>query len=168
MNSGRTTRALHLLAELSRSADTDQFGTTVLVEGCSLLLADRGSIVEISAAGTNGHGWPGQPGPALRTVWDRRHNEHPAVQALRRSPACYRLREHLSLGELGRMPIYCDFMRPMGCRDELAIALEADRGRLVALAMARVDAEFTDCRRTLKNDPLWYPRNPEGSNFKIR
>lgn len=149
MNSGTTTRALDLLAELSRSVDTDQFGATVLAEGCSLLHADRGSIVEICADGTNGRGWPGQPAPALRAVWDRRHNEHPAVRALRRSPACYRLREQLTLGELGRMPVYCDFMRPMGCRDELAIALETDRGRLVALAVARVDAEFTDDDRHL-------------------
>jgi DNA-binding CsgD family transcriptional regulator len=47
------------------------------------------------------------------------------------------------------MSIYQDFMRPMGCRDQVAIMLASGTFGVVAMSVARLDAEFTDDDRAL-------------------
>jgi DNA-binding CsgD family transcriptional regulator len=84
----------------------------------------------------------------LVQVWDRHHEEHPSIAALRRAPgACHRLSEQVSLSQLRKLPIYSMFMQPLGGRDQLTVALQADNRRLVGLTLARLDGRFTDRER---------------------
>jgi DNA-binding CsgD family transcriptional regulator len=147
----REAAAVDLLAALSDAVDSGHFSLDLLERSCALFKADRGALVEIAESGAiGGRGWPYQPAPSLRAVLDRRCEEHPSVAALRRSPAaCSRLREQFTLRELQRMPVYCEFMRPMGCRDQVAVTLRLHGHRLVALALTRVDAEFAEADRYL-------------------
>jgi DNA-binding CsgD family transcriptional regulator len=142
--------ALDLLAALSTAGDLAGFGEGLLLSACALLRADRGALVEIAPTSADGRGWPFEPTPPLRAIWNDHHDQHPSVGAVRRSPdSCYRLRAHLSRRDLLRTPVYCDFMRPMGCRDQIAVALQVSAAHLVILGLTRADAEFTETDRYL-------------------
>src|SRR5262249_23055191 len=144
MRQATAVRAVDMLAALSGVSGVAAFNMIVLRESAALLQADRASSTVIRHDGlTQNYAWPQPPGSALIKVWDQHHEDHPSIAALRRSPsACHQLSEQFSLPQLRKLPIYSMFMQPMGGRDQLTIALQADDRRLVGLTLARLDGRF--------------------------
>ena len=145
-------RAVDMLTALSTVDNAVEFRTIVLRDSAALLHADRSSATVIRHDGTTAENiaWPRQPPVAMERVWEQRHEEHPSLAGMRRAPlVCHRLSEQLSLLELRRLPIYSTFMKPMGSRDQLTIALQSDERRLTAVTLVRVGSTFTDNDRLL-------------------
>lgn len=138
--------ALDLMAALARPIGSGEFIALLLEQGCDIFDADRSSTLDISTAGLRAaYGWPDKPTSPLTDVIAARYDEHPLVQLLRRSAnPCVRLRAHLTARQLDRVPMYHDFMRPLGCSDQLGIRLSSTSGRVVLASVARVDGLFTD------------------------
>jgi DNA-binding CsgD family transcriptional regulator len=137
-----------MLEVLSGPVNSREFGTLLMEWSCALFRADRTSVSDLPRG--DAVAWPVQGAWALRDLFIRRSEEHPAILALR---ACddltFQLRDQWTLRELRRLPIYQDFMRPMGSHDQLAISLTARGTGLVALGITRVDRGFTEDDRQL-------------------
>jgi DNA-binding CsgD family transcriptional regulator len=144
----RAVAALDMLEALSGPVNSREFGALLMEWSCSLLRADRTSISDLP--GADAVAWPVQGQSALRELFIRRSDEHPAILALRDcDDMTFHLRDQWTLRELRRLPIYQDFMRPMGSHDQLAISLTAPGTGLVALGITRVDRGFTEDDRQL-------------------
>jgi DNA-binding CsgD family transcriptional regulator len=151
LSTARADAVLDMLAMLSGPLTHDEFCFAFVEHTCRILRADRGSTVELPVDGLgDGVAWPARPPSELADVFFRRSDEHPSVIALRQhANRCHRLREQYSLRQLGRMSIYQDFMRPMGCSDQLAISFAIGNFGMVAMSIARIDGEFTEGDREL-------------------
>jgi DNA-binding CsgD family transcriptional regulator len=147
----RASAALDLLAQLSAPIDRARFGALLMQHTGNLFTADRVSIADVSGTGTaTGLSWPAEIPPPIAEVFFRRGEEHPAIAALREhADIPFRLREHWTVHRLRCLPIYQEFMRPMGCRDQLSITLATDGTRLAALGLIRVGGEFDENDRQL-------------------
>jgi DNA-binding CsgD family transcriptional regulator len=134
-----------MLADLSAPVDEAAFVTVLLERAAMLFGADRTSFAFVSpATGGTGQAWPQQMPTALAEVFRLRFGEHPTVRSLRAGDdTSFRLREHYSLYDLRRLPMYHDFIRPLGDRDQLAMTLADGGAGFAAVGISRVDGQFT-------------------------
>ncbi len=80
--------------------------------------------------------------------------ENPLVARYQRTQdgRAYRFSDVATSAELRATSLYREFYEPLGLEHQIAFTLPAERDRLLALALSRRDADFTDFERDLLNE----------------
>ena len=141
---------LDVVRSVSAISDLESYGRVVLSELASIVPFDHGTFNRVDPDNSSAQ-FDVFPPDVQRPAWSWAHYErylpeNPIYQYAQRTHdgSARRLSDFIELGDLHRLGLYTEVLRPLGIEYQVAVSLPARRPLVLGIGLSRARTDFSD------------------------